>query len=593
MSFNAEFRNGISQLSWSPLRSGLLASIGRDSPTFKLWDIQESTAKEYVSSTLLRNDPSSLQTSAGGGPGGGGGVGSSGVPSGAVSAGPSSTLPTLPSGAAGDTMFGDPSAARGGDNVSAGSVTGGPGAGLPSLGPLVSGGSRLDSGPFSAGSNSSSGMYGSGGGFVGSGSDAGIGSIGSAKREGEGSDGGRHEEWRTAPTLWKTRTVKPDSQYIQGFTWIPIASVDDFSHRVITAHARESQFIITHLSVTYKVAFSPTGSMAVTGGKAIMLVPVDNPQRGLSDSAYTEANLSSAPAASRRLSRSKSGSSATAIPIPVDMGVSFDIGSPVESVRSGDRMAVEGSFTLRKDVSVVMRERAAAGYSMDSERNQTMLADEPQLCQLWAWIDHCKRLSIKGQAKINDKDFATQGIYAIIQEMAVSAAYRRRAYPGQAPSPTAGPPGLDSSDHIPFVSYTNAHRKLALLICGWGFHTELPEEQTLEDILRRMEMEGQYEKAAGWALFHSSSLTRAIKALNASKNERLKLVATALAGYSSTRTSDDASSLWQDLCRSLSAELTDPYLRAMFALIASNGDWTAVLQEKGLSIKDRIGVALR
>ena len=34
-----------------------------------------------------------------------------------------------------------------------------------------------------------------------------------------------------------------------------------------------------------------------------------------------------------------------------------------------------------------------------------------------------------------------------------------------------------------------------------------------------MESDGEYEKAAGWALFHSSSLTRAIQALNKSNSE--------------------------------------------------------------------------
>lgn len=73
----------------------------------------------------------------------------------------------------------------------------------------------------------------------------------------------------------------------------------------------------------------------------------------------------------------------------------------------------------------------------------------------------------------------------------------------------------------------------------------------------------------------------------------MKLVATALAGYTTVSNNTSGALLWQGMCRSLSSELQDPYLRAMFALIASNGDWRIVLQERGLSMKDRIGVALR
>ena len=75
--------------------------------------------------------------------------------------------------------------------------------------------------------------------------------------------------------------------------------------------------------------------------------------------------------------------------------------------------------------------------------------------------------------------------------------------------------------------------------------------------------------------------------------ERLKLVATALAGYASMPTGAPSSTLWQEMCKTLSTELQDPYLRSMFALIASSGDWNVVLQEEGLSIRDRVGVALR
>ena len=55
---NTEYRNGTSQLEWSPLRPGLLATVGRDSPILKIWDIQEGTTREYISSTLHRTTPS-------------------------------------------------------------------------------------------------------------------------------------------------------------------------------------------------------------------------------------------------------------------------------------------------------------------------------------------------------------------------------------------------------------------------------------------------------------------------------------------------------------------------------------------------------
>ena len=50
---------------------------------------------------------------------------------------------------------------------------------------------------------------------------------------------------------------------------------------------------------------------------------------------------------------------------------------------------------------------------------------------------------------------------------------------------------------------------------------------------------------------------------------------------------------WKESCRMLSNELENPYIRAIFALISTSGDWYSVLAEKGLSLKDRVGIALR
>ncbi|SRR6266498_3261684 len=76
-------------------------------------------------------------------------------------------------------------------------------------------------------------------------------------------------------------------------------------------------------------------------------------------------------------------------------------------------------------------------------------------------------------------------------------------------------------------------------------------------------------------------------------DERLKLVSTTLAGYAANNNvSYQASSLWREMCINLSLEMHNPYLRAMFSYIAS-GDWFDVLHEEGLSLQDRIGIALR
>ena len=118
----------------------------------------------------------------------------------------------------------------------------------------------------------------------------------------------------------------------------------------------------------------------------------------------------------------------------------------------------------------------------------------------------------------------------------------------------------------------------------------------------RLEGDGQYAKAAGWALFHGD-MERSIKSLSQG-GQQMKLMSTAVAGYyshaqlaldpshSSRSATNSNSNVWRELCRDMAVELDDPYLRAIFAYV-SNGDWKDVLDDVGLPIRERLGVALR
>ena len=62
----------------------------------------------------------------------------------------------------------------------------------------------------------------------------------------------------------------------------------------------------------------------------------------------------------------------------------------------------------------------------------------------------------------------------------------------------------------------------------------------------------------------------------------------AIAGASKGETDSD----WEETCAEIAKELTDPYARAILALV-SKGDWKAVIQEATLPLKYRVEVALR
>jgi len=136
-------------------------------------------------------------------------------------------------------------------------------------------------------------------------------------------------------------------------------------------------------------------------------------------------------------------------------------------------------------------------------------------------------------------------------------------------------------------------RYLALTICGFAFSAD-----QLEVELVRLESEGEYDTAAGWALFNGLP-DRAIKALSSQRGkthgsadeQQRKLMSAVLAGYQANR--ESVNPTWQELCKSLSEDMVDrPYLKAIFAYIASN-DWSVILNMKELPLCERMAVALR
>lgn len=126
------------------------------------------------------------------------------------------------------------------------------------------------------------------------------------------------------------------------------------------------------------------------------------------------------------------------------------------------------------------------------------------------------------------------------------------------------------------------HRQLCLHICGLG----LPYQQ-LEANVKELVRVGQYTKAAALAIIHdqpklSFNALRSGKASPAHRELSL-----ALAGFVKGNTDDT----WDETVRDVAKELSDPYARAILALV-SYGDWHDVLAETSLPLKYRIGVAL-
>ncbi|RCK64511.1 SEH-associated protein 4 [Candida viswanathii] len=260
---------------------------------------------------------------------------------------------------------------------------------------------------------------------------------------------------------------------------------------------------------------------------------------------------------------------------------------------------LDSSDIIGNDICVAIRKRAQMGYGVDCDKNVSILdtldAGDNKLFlkNTWKWLTLAKKSLDKGTMISEGIDLGYQGVLGIwkgVEELSGQVRTSKgepisEAWMSQAVKSIISLKGQKTAGiSIPSDSEKKAQRKLCLVVCGWYF-TDTEFEEKLQTLIKQ----GYYEKAAGWAVFHGD-VPKAIEILARAKSERLRLIATAVAGYLAYKNSH-VNSPWKDQCRKMALELDDPYLRAIFAFIADD-DWWDVLDESALSLRERLGVAL-
>lgn len=127
------------------------------------------------------------------------------------------------------------------------------------------------------------------------------------------------------------------------------------------------------------------------------------------------------------------------------------------------------------------------------------------------------------------------------------------------------------------------HRRLCLRLCGAA-----QSHRELEEMVKTLSADKQHTKAAALAMFQDEAKLAYLALRSHEPTQAHKLLAMAIAGAAKGDTDSD----WEDTCAEIAKELTDPYARAILALV-SKGDWRSVIQETTLPLRYRIEVALR
>ena len=242
------------------------------------------------------------------------------------------------------------------------------------------------------------------------------------------------------------------------------------------------------------------------------------------------------------------------------------------------------------------------GYETDCEKNIKILEsldildNYSSLRNTWKWISLAKKSLEKGTMISQGLDLGYQGVMGIwkgAEELrnqdACGDGKETQKITDQwfskAVRSIVSHKGKTATINILSDSEKKAQRKLCLIVAGW-YLTDAEFEEKLDYLTSQ----GQHEKAAGWAVFQGD-VSKSVEILASSLKERLRLMATAVAGYLAYK-STNTNSLWKDQCRKMASDMDNPYLRAIFAFIADS-DWFDVLDEHSLPLREKLGVALR
>lgn len=267
---------------------------------------------------------------------------------------------------------------------------------------------------------------------------------------------------------------------------------------------------------------------------------------------------------------------------------------------------IEAEKLLQNDISFIMRKRASLGYGLDPMKTVEMMDKSDNfnnniyIRNTWRWMAIAKASIADGTMVSGDLDLGYEGVLGIwngLEGLSNQNRYRSGGMLTEKQlnkelekiikmrSKSKNKIGNVSSLNSEMSSKKAIQRRLCMIISGWDLSPSDYEEK-----YKSLIAQNHYEKAAAWAVF-LGDVQKAISILGSANKERLRLIAAAIAGYQaySEKPGDNA---WRQQCRKMAAELDDPYLRVIFAFIADN-DWWDILYESAISLRERLGVALR
>ncbi|KAJ5676256.1 hypothetical protein N7462_009153 [Penicillium macrosclerotiorum] len=240
-------------------------------------------------------------------------------------------------------------------------------------------------------------------------------------------------------------------------------------------------------------------------------------------------------------------------------------------------------------ISTLGQSRCKEGYLFDEAKNRQIVSEDSALQDFWSWVERARADSSGTNMVINGLDMNYLGVSNVWNnDLGHGFEKRRISSKGDDPkSVSEAVIQLVEQLSLPEVKGCETeypeHRRFCLRLCG------APQShRELEELVKNLSSENQHTKAAALAVFQDEPKLAYLGLRSNEPTPAHKLLAMAIAGAAK----GDSSSDWEETCAEISKELTDPYARAILALV-SKGDWHAVIKETTLPLKYRVEVALR
>ncbi|KAK4224160.1 SEH-associated protein 4 [Podospora fimiseda] len=245
----------------------------------------------------------------------------------------------------------------------------------------------------------------------------------------------------------------------------------------------------------------------------------------------------------------------------------------------------------------IMMYRAKEGYLFNYSRNQQIVADDPWLRDAWAWVSGAEEAATDGGMMTQPLDLGYLGVYTIWNNKLGSKPSARLSDINSPPPDKIGWERcintINKRLHIPKYDGTAPtrwphHRELCVEMCGWGrsYEAEFREAQSVTSLKKDSTW---HTMTAAHALFRGDT-KGAVQVLKKASSEHPGLLFVSLALQLIGKTNDLKNEAL-DFDERVASK-TDPYLRAISSIIATN-DWTIIANQKSLPLRDRLFVALR